>query len=91
VLTLIEKETVKELVLALLYVTSWEEEGYNGSYHRSWKGYPFELLDELTEENLIVGSYRAKSVYLSEKGVERAIDILNKYNIGKADLNEKEE
>lgn len=87
---MIKKETVKELVLALLYVTSWEEEGYNGAYHRSWKRYPFELLDELTD-NLIVGSYRAKSVYLSEKGVERAIDILNKYNLGKAHLNEKEE
>jgi len=35
-----------------------------GEVKRSWKGYPFELLNELNDDNYIVGSRRAKSVYL---------------------------
>ena len=35
---------------------------------RSWKGYPFEVLDELNEEGYIDGSKHAKSVYLTEEG-----------------------
>ncbi len=88
---MVDKEVVKDLVLALLYITSWEEEGYNGTYHRSWKGYPFDLLDELNDEDLIMGGHRAKSVYLSDEAVKRAIKIINKYNLGKGDLNAKKE
>jgi hypothetical protein len=47
------KEKIKELILLLLYLTSWEEKDSNDKFHRSWKGYPFEILDELSEEGLI--------------------------------------
>ena len=83
---MIKREVVKELVLALLYITSWEEDEYDFKYNRSWKGYPFELMDELREENLISGSNRAKSIYLSDEGVKEALRIIEKYNFEKEDL-----
>lgn len=88
---MIEREVVKELVLALLYITSWEEEGYDKTTYRSWRGYPFELLDELTNEGLITGNHRAKSIYLSDEGVKKAIEIISKYNLEKDDFDAKKE
>ncbi|MFV8829781.1 DUF6429 family protein [Alkalihalobacterium sp. APHAB7] len=35
-----------------------------------WKGYPFETLDELTEQDFIRGSKRSKSVYLTDEGIK---------------------
>ena len=52
------EEKIKELTLLLLYLTSWEEKDYFGELRRSWKGYPFDVLNELTDENLIQGSVR---------------------------------
>ncbi|MCK4395455.1 hypothetical protein KAW96_02550 [candidate division WOR-3 bacterium] len=46
---------------------------------RTWKGYPFEILDELTEKGYIRGSKRAKSVYLSEEGIKKAEELKKKY------------
>lgn len=83
---MIKREVVKELVLALLYITSWEENEYGFKYNRSWKGYPFELMDELRDENLISGSNRAKSIYLSDEGVKEALRIIEKYNFEKEDI-----
>ncbi|WP_394234908.1 DUF6429 family protein [Niallia oryzisoli] len=45
---------------------------------RSWKGYPFEVLDELTDADLIRGSNRSKSVYLTESGIKEAEALLRK-------------
>mgnify|MGYP006296678903 FL=1 len=75
-----EKE-VKELTLLLLYLTSWEDEDFpsDKSIKRSWKGYPFEILDELRDEDLIFGSNKAKSVYIKEKGIEEAKKLMKKY------------
>ena len=49
------------------------------------------MLDELNDEDLIMGSHRSKSVYLSEEGVKRAIQIINRYNLEGSDLNSKKE
>nr|WP_229683131.1 DUF6429 family protein [Virgibacillus oceani]GGG75935.1 hypothetical protein GCM10011398_21050 [Virgibacillus oceani] len=46
---------------------------------RSWKGYPFDILDELREEELIRGSNRSKSVYLTENGIKEAEKRLKTY------------
>lgn len=72
-------DTIDELTLLLLYLTSWEEDAVVAKVHRSWKGYPFETLDKLAEEGLISGSRGAKSVYLTEEGVERARKLADKY------------
>lgn len=83
---MIKREVVKELVLALLYLTSWEEKEYGNKYNRSWKGYPFDLMDELIDESLISGGNRAKSIYLSDDGVKKALEIIEKYNFEKEDI-----
>ena len=40
------KKTIKELTLLLIYLTSWQEDAGLTKVQRSWKGYPFEVLDE---------------------------------------------
>ncbi|MGB2782454.1 MAG: DUF6429 family protein [Atribacterota bacterium] len=49
---------------------------------RSWKGYAFEVLDELNEEGYIYGSKHVKSVYLTVEGISKAKKLVKKY-IGK--------
>ena len=75
------EEKIKELTLLLLYLTSWNESDLPGEMRRSWKGYPFEALNELTDEDLIRGSTRSKSVYLTEAGIKEAKDLVKKYQI----------
>ncbi|GAJ20531.1 unnamed protein product, partial [marine sediment metagenome] len=65
-------ETIKELTLLLIYLTSWKEDAGLTKVQRSWKGYPFDALDELNEEGYIDGNKRAKSVYLTEEGLGKA-------------------
>ncbi len=72
-------KTIKELTLLLRYLTSWQEDVGLAKVQRSWKGYPFEALDELNEEGYIDGSKRAKSVYLTEEGLSKAKDLMKKY------------
>ncbi|MDP2945316.1 MAG: DUF6429 family protein [Atribacterota bacterium] len=72
-------ETIKELTLLLIYLTSWQEDVGLTKVQRSWKGYPFEVLDELNEEGYIDGSKRAKSVCLTEEGLGKAKELMKKY------------
>lgn len=50
-------------------------------YQRSWKGYDFSILDELTDEDLICGGHRSKSVILTDEGMNKAKELLTKYQI----------
>jgi hypothetical protein len=73
------EEKIKELTLLLLYLTSWKENELPGEMRRSWKGYPFEVLNELTDKDLIRGNIKSKSVYLTEDGIKEAQVLLRKY------------
>lgn len=73
------EEKIKELTLLLLYLTSWKENDLPADMRRSWKGYPFEVLDELTDEDYIRGSIKSKSVYLTESGIKEAKELMKKY------------
>jgi hypothetical protein len=73
------EEKIKELTLLLLYLTSWNESDLPEEMRRSWKGYPFETLDELTNEELIRGSFRSKSIYFTETGIKEAKKLMEKY------------
>lgn len=75
------QQKVKDLTLMLLYLTSWEEKEFDAQYHRSWKGYDFGILNELTDEGLIYGSRKSKSVYLDETGIQRAKALLAEYGV----------
>ena len=74
-------ETVKDLTLMLLYLTSWEEKDFQDDIRRTWKGYDFDILNELTKENLIDGDGSKKSAYLFKKGIEKAEKLLQEYGI----------
>jgi len=75
---------IKELTLLLIYLTSWQEDTGLTKVQRSWKGYLFEVLDELNEEGYIDGNKRAKSVYLTEEGLNKVKELMKKY-IGKVE------
>ncbi|MCL5074005.1 MAG: DUF6429 family protein [Actinobacteria bacterium] len=69
-------EKIEELVLLLIYLTSWEENILNTKFLRSWRGY---LLDELKSKGLLSGSKGAKSVYLTNTGIKKAKQFIEKY------------
>jgi len=73
------EEKIKELTLLLIYLTSWKENDLPGEMRRSWKGYPFDILNELTDEDVLRGSVRSKSVYLTEDGIKKAEELMKKY------------
>jgi len=65
-------EKTAKLTLLLIYLTSWDEKDLVSNMRRAWKGYDFDTLDELEEDGLISQSKTAKSVYLTEKGLNAA-------------------
>ena len=65
-------EKINMLTLLLLYQSSWEERGYFEPVRRAWKGYDFGALDKLEEGGFITQSKTAKSVFLTDKGIETA-------------------
>lgn len=71
------EEKIKELTLLLLYLTSWKEDVGLGEVDRSWKGYTFKTLDDLTDEELIYGSKKSKSIYFTEFSIKEAEFLVN--------------
>ncbi len=73
------QEVINELTLALFYLTSWEEEPVRDSgikVRRAWKSADWDALDWLRDQGFVDCSNKAKSVTISEAGVERAEDAL---------------
>jgi len=70
-------ELMRELTLAMLYLTSWEERAGDFVQRRAWKGYRFEDLNALSDEGLVQGSRSAKSVWLTQDGQRRATAFLH--------------
>lgn len=78
---------VRDLTMMLLYLTRWTEDrvrklppGTKLNW-RSWKGHDWEALDRLQEEGMVVFSYRAKSLGLTEEGEREARKLLKKYRL----------
>ena len=71
----------QDLTLMLLYLNSWAEGEPGYKYRRSWKGYDFDDLNALAEDELIIDSRKAKSVVLSADGEEKALELLRKFGI----------
>jgi len=72
-----QQEQISKLTLLLLYLTSWKE----NAVQRSWKGYDFEVLNKLEEAGMIAQSKTAKSVYLTEDGIEAAKELEERLRI----------
>lgn len=75
------RKKVKEFTLMLLHLTSWEENEFGMQYRKSWKGYDFGILDELTEGDLIRGGHRSTSVMMTDEGINKAKELLKQYGI----------
>ena len=67
-----DTEKVDDMVLALLYLTSWSERGVV----RAWKGHDWSALDRLSDKGLISDpKSKSKSVVLSDEGAQRAKEL----------------
>jgi len=74
-----ESRFLEDLVLVLLYTFSWREKvATNYSVIRSWKGYDFDVLDALEKKGYITSSHRAKSVIITDEGIEKASKLKDK-------------
>ena len=66
------KEKVDEMVLALLYLTSFTEQGVT----RAWKGHDWDALDRLSEKGLISDpKSKAKSVVLTQEAAKKSAEL----------------
>ncbi len=76
------KQTEKDLTLLLLFLTSSKEESRKKPgtmLLRAWKGYPFELLNALQAEGLILQHKESKKVTITGEGKEKAEKLKAKY------------
>lgn len=76
------KKNIEELTLLLMYLTSWEEKtnSLEDSFKQSWKGYSFEIINELTNKGyLFPTKYKNKSVTLTKEGEKLAELLMKKY------------
>jgi hypothetical protein len=75
-----KKQLMQELALVLIYLSSWKEKDVTGEIIlHAWKGYDFDILDRLKEDDLVDFSYKAKSLYIPEKGRTMAEMLLEKF------------
>ncbi len=81
------EKNIEELTLLLMYLTSWEEEGYvrdennevkEDKVKTAWKGYSFDIINKLTDENYLYFS-KGKSVTITPKGEKLAKELVDKY------------
>lgn len=80
------KEAMRELTLMMLYLSRFSqgEKFHEAKNFYAWKGYDFDILNELDDADYIrQGNHpsRSKSVYITDSGVARAQELLAKYNI----------
>ena len=75
-------QNLKELNLLLLYLSGWEEDSRKNpgeKVFRAWKGYLFEVLNTLEDENFILQFGNSKSVIVTQEGKNLAEQLKNKY------------
>jgi hypothetical protein len=71
----IDGEKLEQVVLALLYLNSFEE----GTGRRAWKSFPWSIMDSLHEKGYISEpANKNKSVWLSEKGAKLSEKLFEK-------------
>jgi Domain of unknown function (DUF6429) len=72
-----DKDKVDEMVLALLFLTTFEESQFGA---RAWKGFDWDALDRLHAKGYISDPKgRAKSVLVTEEGLRRSRELFAKH------------
>ncbi len=75
-----DKDKVDEMVLALLYLTSFRE----GSETRAWKSMDWDAMDRLFEKGYISDpKSKARSVWLTEEGEKLSKELFTKHFNGR--------
>lgn len=79
-------EAMKELTMLLMYLSRFSEKDRfsNGEDFYAWKGYDFDIINGLDDEDFIRrGKHpsRSKSVYLTDTGIDYAKKLMEKYGI----------
>lgn len=66
------EEQIKEITLLLAYLTSWDEKDrlLQQEFKKSWKGYDFDILNKLNEEEYIYQENKKKYFIWEEKGID---------------------
>ena len=80
------EEAMRELTMMLMYLSRFTEgeKFTEAKDFYAWKGYDFDILNELDNDDYIrQGKHpsRSKSVYITDTGIEKACELLNKYGI----------
>jgi hypothetical protein len=71
-----DDDKVDEMVLALLYLTTFDD----GGVPRAWKGYPWEVTDRLHAKGYISDpKTSAKSVVMTEEGEQRSRELFENH------------
>jgi len=72
----VDEEKVDDMVLALLYLTTFEDK----PRLRAWKGHNWDALDRLHRKDYISDpATKAKSVLLTDAGAKRSQELFKKY------------
>lgn len=72
----VNEEKVDDMVLALLYLTTFEDK----PRLRAWKGHDWDALGRLHQKDYISDpATKAKSVVLTEAGAKRSQELFEKY------------
>jgi hypothetical protein len=79
-------DAMRELTVMLIYLSRFSqgEKFDEATDFYAWKGYNFDILNELSDADYIrQGSHpsRSKSVYITESGMEQAQKLLARYGI----------
>ena len=66
-----------------MYLSRFNEGNrFGSSMDLAWKGYDFDIINELDKEDYIrQGNHRSKSVAITEAGIKLAQNLMEKYNI----------
>jgi hypothetical protein len=75
-----DEDKVDDMVLALLWLTTFGEKQLGQIVLRAWKGHDWDALSRLHEKGLIgdpVG--KAKSVYVTEEGAKRSEELFREF------------
>ena len=79
-------DAMREVTVMLIYLSRFSqgEKFDEATDFYAWKGYNFDILNELSDADYIrQGSHpsRSKSVYITESGMEQAQKLLTRYGI----------
>lgn len=80
------EKAMRELTMMLIYLLRFTQGDRftDTKDFYSWKGYNFDVLNELSDDDYIRQGERpsrSKSVYITDGGIEKAKELLNKYGI----------